>query len=496
MPEKSGFFDSTSDDIRAYPAREFAEYFARFVGNGIFGGGTKLKVTATGSDANLKIEVGYGWINGYLYGVYNDPLTLPIQPATTNDRIDRVILRLDTSTPVRAIRALILQGNPAVSPVVPALTRSGDIYDLSLAQILVKANSTVVKPENVTDERLNSAVCGVVTGLIQQADTTDIFNQFQAWLNTKTSEYQQEWKKFLESVQDEGFATTDYVNERVLTGGYGVTTNSGNAYSVTPVPAPNALVAGLRIIVKINAANTGSANLNVNGLGPKNILKSNGSNLNSGFLKTNSVYTLVYSGTAFILQGEGGEYGTAVAGDVRSTKTIGTDSGIISGSLITRNTAPTIINPNNNSQTLEAGIYDYPITVLGGVIMASGTATSSNTTMTPIFGTQHARYYITVNGLGFRPNRVILRFFGSGVGPGLATYDFATNNGTPTPGGTNYNFVFVGTELLNSPGSVFIRVYEFSLDALPTTGFAVSNSAFRLPIPLPNLLVSWEALKV
>ncbi|CAI6023702.1 hypothetical protein PAECIP112173_00353 [Paenibacillus sp. JJ-100] len=213
MPQKSGFFDTTADDPRDYPAREFAEYFSRFVGNGIFSGGTKLKVSATGTNSNVKIETGFGWINGYLYSVYDEPLTLTVQPATNADRIDRVILRLDTSTPVRAIRALILQGNPAATPTVPAITRSGDVYDLSLAQILVKANTSVVLPENITDERLNSAVCGIVTGLIQQADTTSIFNQFQAWLNTKTAEYRKQWEDFLKTVQDEGFATTQYVDD-------------------------------------------------------------------------------------------------------------------------------------------------------------------------------------------------------------------------------------------------------------------------------------------
>ncbi|MFD3260832.1 hypothetical protein ACE3MQ_19750 [Paenibacillus lentus] len=331
MPEKSGFFDTTADDPREYPAREFAEYFAQFIANGVFSGGTKLKVTATGADANVMIDLGAAWINGYQYKVFDSPLVLPIVPATTQDRIDRIILRLDTSTPVRAIKAIVLQGLPSGTPSPPAIVRSGDIYDLSLAQVRVKANTTIILPENITDERLNNAVCGLVTGFIQQADTTLIFNQFQAWLNTKTAQYQQQWQDFMQSVQDEGFATTEYVDNRVLTGGYGVTTNSGNAYSVTPSPAPTALVAGLRVTVRINAANTAAATLNVNGLGAKSILKGNGNAVAAGNLKANSVYTFVYSGTAFILQGEGGEYGTAVASEVRSGKTIGTESGLVTG---------------------------------------------------------------------------------------------------------------------------------------------------------------------
>ncbi|MEO2212129.1 hypothetical protein ABGV40_14900 [Paenibacillus amylolyticus] len=214
MPEKSGFFDSTAADVRAYPAREFALYFSRFIGNGVFKGGTALKVDATGSDSNISINVGYGWINGYMYRVYDSPQTLAIQPASTQDRIDRIILRLNTSTPVRAITAMVLQGAANASPVPPTFTRAGDIYDLSLAQVLVKANSSIVLPQNITDERLNTEVCGIVTGLVEQADTTLIFNQFQGWYNTKTVEFQKEWDDFMEGLENDGFATTVYVKEK------------------------------------------------------------------------------------------------------------------------------------------------------------------------------------------------------------------------------------------------------------------------------------------
>lgn len=214
MPEKSGFFDSTATDVRAYPVREFALYFSRFIGNGVFKGGTALKVEASGLDSNVTINVGYGWINGYLYRVYDAPQSIAIQSASTQDRIDRIILRLDTSTPVRAIKAMVLQGAPSASPSAPVLTRSGDIYDLSLAQVLVKANSSIVLPQNITDERLNTEVCGIVTGLVEQADTTLIFNQFQEWYNTKTIEFQKEWDDFMEGLENDGFATTVYVKEK------------------------------------------------------------------------------------------------------------------------------------------------------------------------------------------------------------------------------------------------------------------------------------------
>ncbi|RAR41950.1 hypothetical protein [Paenibacillus sp. MDMC362] len=127
----------------------------------------------------------------------------------------------------------------------------------------------------------------------------------------------------------------DKVDEAVgRTGGYGVTTQpKANEYEVNLKPAPASLTAGIRVTVKINVASTGAPMLNVNGLGSKPVLKTSGS---SASFKQDGVYTLVYDGQAFILQGEGGEVGTATAADVLAPKTIGTDNGIVTGTIPTQ----------------------------------------------------------------------------------------------------------------------------------------------------------------
>ncbi|MGG3281731.1 hypothetical protein [Paenibacillus solani] len=124
----------------------------------------------------------------------------------------------------------------------------------------------------------------------------------------------------------------DKVDEAVgRTGGYGVTTQpKANEYEVNLKPAPASLTAGIRVTVKVNAASTGAPMLNVNGLGSKPVLKTNGS---SASFKQDGLYTLVYDGQAFILQGEGGEYGTATAAQVLSGYTLGTENGLVSGNI-------------------------------------------------------------------------------------------------------------------------------------------------------------------
>ena len=189
MAEFYRFFDSTIDDIREYTADEFSEYFRMVLTNGIYNGGTNLQVVAGGGDMTVDIEDGYANIYGYLYKVLGG-VTLPIETAdVTYNRIDRIVLRWDKREESRFIKAMVLKGVAAEHPTPPELTRTDDIHELSLAQVLVKAGTNNISGDAVTDERLNTEVCGLINSLIQ-ADTTEIFNQFQAWYNEKIPNFE------------------------------------------------------------------------------------------------------------------------------------------------------------------------------------------------------------------------------------------------------------------------------------------------------------------
>ena len=190
MAQYSSFFRSVAGD-RKYSADQFAEYFRSFLTNGIFNGGTNLQVTV--NDMKSTIDIGKGWIEGYYYH-NKTPLELTHSSAdTVNDRIDRVVIRLDLNEGFRSVKAYIKTGTPSATPEAPELVReleAGTVlqYELSLAQMLVKANATEIESADVTDERLDNELCGLVNSLIQ-ADTTDIFNQFQAFLNGTIDEW-------------------------------------------------------------------------------------------------------------------------------------------------------------------------------------------------------------------------------------------------------------------------------------------------------------------
>jgi hypothetical protein len=108
---------------------------------------------------------------------------------------------------------------------------------------------------------------------------------------------------------------------------------SGTNTYIVNVPGITALSEGFAIKIKFTNANTGASTLNINSLGAKAIQKGNGSALSSGNIKAGQICHLAYTGSVFQLLGEGGEYGTAIASDVLDGKTIGTDSGIVEGTM-------------------------------------------------------------------------------------------------------------------------------------------------------------------
>jgi hypothetical protein len=81
---------------------------------------------------------------------------------------------------------------------------------------------------------------------------------------------------------------------------FAVATGAPNTYAITLSPVPTAYVAGQEFAFQANFANTGTATLNVNGLGAKTIMKINGVTvLAIGDIASGQVVKVKYDGTNF-----------------------------------------------------------------------------------------------------------------------------------------------------------------------------------------------------
>lgn len=212
MAEYSGFFDAHLKDgeyDRTYLAKDFARYFSSFIGNGIFGARLNelMVYQQDNADMSIKISSGQAYINGYQYE-NDDELSLAIDVADgVLNRIDIVVLRWDNLE--RVIRLAVKKGSPAVNPSVPIVQRDDDLYELKLAEVYVKAGAINITQMSITDTRLDKNVCGLVTSVVNQIDTTDLGVQLRSFIETYAADYE----AFIADLKSEHTAEIDNIIE-------------------------------------------------------------------------------------------------------------------------------------------------------------------------------------------------------------------------------------------------------------------------------------------
>ena len=179
---KYGFFNSVDGD-RKYSADDLSSYFVKLISNGVFPNPSDNLKVVVKSGLTVTVKAGFAFCNAkYAENTSDYDLTLDNED-TTNPRIDRIVLRLNTTN--REFTLAIIKGTPDAEPTAPDITRTSTVYDLCLAEIAVAANASSIATADITDKRGNTSLCGYVYGLIQQIDTTDLFNQyndaFETW---------------------------------------------------------------------------------------------------------------------------------------------------------------------------------------------------------------------------------------------------------------------------------------------------------------------------
>lgn len=178
MSERYGFFNAveTSSGVydRTYNAEDFANYFSKFIGNGVFVEPTNgLKVSAQ-SGLKVTVKSGSAYIDGYYYELTEDKtLTIPVNSASYVQQ-DSIVVRLDKVK--RKMSLELKQDNASVS-------RTSTVKELQLATIRKPVGATNLSASDITDMRPHNEVCGFVTGVVQQISTSDLFSQFTAMFN-------------------------------------------------------------------------------------------------------------------------------------------------------------------------------------------------------------------------------------------------------------------------------------------------------------------------
>lgn len=183
MAQKSGFFNAQEISgvfDRVYDASDFANYFANFISNGVFATPTnQLKVVAK-NGLIITVRSGKAFINGWWYELDED-IDLTIPPNRTAYQTNTVVC-CGLNKSERKIDIYLRNNTNETLPV-----RTQNVHELVIAVIKVGAGVATITDVVITDTRPNSQYCGFVSGLIDQIDETELFEQYDTmfgeWFN-------------------------------------------------------------------------------------------------------------------------------------------------------------------------------------------------------------------------------------------------------------------------------------------------------------------------
>ncbi len=198
--QEYGYFFNSQNSDRKYNADSFETWLKPFFISGVFQGGLQVKAQAS-PDMTVQVTPGYANLQGKpAYWPDTNNLTLATASGVYN-RIDTIVLRRDNTN--RAISIEVVTGAASANPQPTAPTRTADVFELVLAQILVGVGVTAITAANISDTRMSSDICGYVAATVEEIDFDQIKAQFDAWLAEFKEDTAEDYAAFVAQLQED-----------------------------------------------------------------------------------------------------------------------------------------------------------------------------------------------------------------------------------------------------------------------------------------------------
>lgn len=203
MSFASGFFNSVDHD-RLYDATDISRLFDGLIRDGIFASIGDCMVVKQSNQMNVTVGTGRAWFN-HTWS-YNDalyPVTIPPSEILM-DRIDAIVLEINSVEAVRANSIKLIKGTPASTPTKPALTNTKEVHQYPLAYVTVGKEVTSIRQADI-ENCVGTSACPFVTGILEVISIEqlipqwkDILNRFveentanfNTWMNGEKQDYQ------------------------------------------------------------------------------------------------------------------------------------------------------------------------------------------------------------------------------------------------------------------------------------------------------------------
>lgn len=238
--------DGDTQYDRAIDSKTLREYFHLLYSNGVFAGDNyecfnvvmdETSVTSldqTTSDSfRVIVKPGACNIEGAL-GIEEKETVITIDPVYEDkERVDSIVLRLDTNIDARKISIEYKKGTPAVGvpdkdnpntvlmPALittrPELTRNSTVYELRLADIMLQSRENLRYKNKIRDliqdTRWLTDECGVVLCNPKQINTDDISKEIKKLYKDALNGFNADFREAIDLGKDELLSTADDVRD-------------------------------------------------------------------------------------------------------------------------------------------------------------------------------------------------------------------------------------------------------------------------------------------
>lgn len=168
---KCGFFDAVNND-RVYTAEDMNRLYKRVIHDGVFpnenNNPSEDFLVEADSGMTIIVKTGEGVFASHWFKNSID-IPIDVPPNSSNDRIDSIIIQVDTRKSGRAGNVVYRTGEPASSPVPPEINRVSGVTEYRLANISVTSGATAITSADITDLR-GTSECPWVTGIVSAND--------------------------------------------------------------------------------------------------------------------------------------------------------------------------------------------------------------------------------------------------------------------------------------------------------------------------------------
>lgn len=181
MSFASGFFNSVDHD-RLYDATDISRLFDGLIRDGIFASIGDCLVVKQSNQMNVTVGTGRAWFN-HTWS-YNDalyPVTIPPSEILM-DRIDAIVLEINSVESVRANSIKLIKGTPASTPTKPTLTNTKEVHQYPLAYVTVGKEVTSIRQADI-ENCVGTSACPFVTGILEVISIEQLIPQWRDILN-------------------------------------------------------------------------------------------------------------------------------------------------------------------------------------------------------------------------------------------------------------------------------------------------------------------------